>query len=153
MRSLRDLGRVEFWDIEEFWIKEQTMEVFGSSLICVLGAMLIITMISLTASIRVVQEDARLSVYRLGRYIGDRGPGLVVLIPAIDRGVVKQVGSLQKTLNQELLDAIGETSTTVYTDGRISLSGTEWNAMSRSPISAGQRVRVVRMILEVVKEE
>jgi membrane-bound ClpP family serine protease len=129
------------------------MDVFGGSLICVLGAMLLIMMIFLAASIRVVQENARLSVYRLGRYIGERGPGLVVLIPVIDRGIVKQVGSLQKTLSRELLDAIGETSTTVYTDGKISLSGTEWNAMSPSPISAGQRVRVVRLILEVVKEE
>lgn len=122
-------------------------------IMCVFGAMLLMTMIFLAASIRIVQEDKRLSVYRLGRYIGDRGPGLVVLIPAIDRGVVKQVGSVQKTLSRELLDAVGETSTTVYTDGKISLSGAEWDAMSRSPISAGQRVRVVRMILEVVKEE
>jgi regulator of protease activity HflC (stomatin/prohibitin superfamily) len=115
--------------------------------------MLLVAMIFLAASIRIVQEDTRLSVYRLGRYIGDKGPGLVVLIPAIDRGVAKQVGSVQKTLGRELLDAIGETSTTVYTEGKVSLSGAEWDAMSRSPISAGQRVRVVRMILEVVKEE
>jgi membrane-bound ClpP family serine protease len=125
----------------------------GFLIICVLGAMLLITMIFLAASIRIVQEDTRLSVHRLGRYLGDKGPGLVVLIPVIDRGVPKQVGSIQKILSRELLDAIGETSTTVYTDGRVSLAGAEWNATSQSPISAGQRVRVVRMILEVVKEE
>ncbi len=123
------------------------------SLICVLGAMLLIMLIFIAASIRIVREDTRLSVYRLGRYVGDKGPGLVILIPAIDRGVVKQVGGVQKTLSRELLDAIGETNTTVYTDGKISLAGAEWNATSQSPISAGQRVRVVRMILEVVKEE
>ena len=128
------------------------MEVFGS-LACVFAAVLLIMMIFLAASIRVVREDTRLSVYRLGRYIGEKGPGLVVLMPVIDRGVPKQVGSTQKTLSREVLDAIGETSTTVYTDGRVSLAGAEWNAMSRSPISAGQRVRVVRMILEVEKEE
>jgi len=30
--------------------------------------------------------------------------------------------------------------------------GEEWDAMSQSPISAGQHVRVVRMIVEVEKE-
>jgi membrane-bound ClpP family serine protease len=123
------------------------------SLICIFGAMLLIVMVLLAASIRIVKEDTRLSVYRLGRYIGDKGPGLVLLIPAIDRGTVKQVGSVQKTLGRELLDAVGETTTTVYADGKVFLSGVEWSATSRNPISAGQRVRVVRMILEVEKEE
>ena len=47
---------------------------------------------------------------------------------------------------------IGERRTTVYTDGKVFLAGEEWDAISQSLISAGQRVRVVRMILEVEKE-
>jgi membrane-bound ClpP family serine protease len=127
------------------------MESTFTPLICMLGVMVLMAMIFLAASIRVLREDTRLSVYRLGRYIGDKGPGLVVLIPVIDRGVVKQVGSLGKTLSRELLGAIGEASTTVYTDGKVSLAGIEWNAMSLSPISAGQRVVVKHIILEVEK--
>ena len=51
-----------------------------------------------------------------------------------------------------MVGVVGETRTTVYTDGKVFLAGEEWDAMSQSPISAGQRVRVVRMILEVEKE-
>ncbi|MCC6420637.1 MAG: SPFH/Band 7/PHB domain protein [Gemmataceae bacterium] len=39
------------------------------------------------ASVRVVREYQRLVVFRLGRCLGARGPGLVLLIPGVDRGV------------------------------------------------------------------
>jgi regulator of protease activity HflC (stomatin/prohibitin superfamily) len=39
------------------------------------------------ASLRIVREYQRLIVFRLGRAIGAKGPGLVVLIPLIDRAV------------------------------------------------------------------
>jgi len=39
------------------------------------------------ASVRVLREYERAVVFRLGRLIGQRGPGLVLLIPAIDRMV------------------------------------------------------------------
>jgi regulator of protease activity HflC (stomatin/prohibitin superfamily) len=38
-------------------------------------------------SIQVVREYQRLVVFRLGRVMGARGPGLVLLVPGIDRGV------------------------------------------------------------------
>jgi len=38
----------------------------------------------LASSIRVVPEFMRLVVFRLGRLVGIRGPGLVFLIPVID---------------------------------------------------------------------
>ena len=37
--------------------------------------------------INVVKQYERAVIFRLGRYIGTRGPGLVILIPFIDRGV------------------------------------------------------------------
>jgi regulator of protease activity HflC (stomatin/prohibitin superfamily) len=39
------------------------------------------------ASIRILREYERAVVFRLGRLIGEKGPGLVLLIPAIDRMV------------------------------------------------------------------
>ena len=39
------------------------------------------------ASVRVLREYERAVVFRLGRLIGQRGPGVVLLIPAIDRMV------------------------------------------------------------------
>ena len=38
--------------------------------------------------ISVVKQYERAVVFRLGRYTGTRGPGLVILIPFIDRGVI-----------------------------------------------------------------
>lgn len=38
-------------------------------------------------SIRIVKEYERLIVFRLGRTLGERGPGLILLIPIVDTGV------------------------------------------------------------------
>ena len=45
----------------------------------------VIVIILLGAAIRVVQEYERGAVFRLGRFVGLRGPGLVLLIPFIER--------------------------------------------------------------------
>jgi regulator of protease activity HflC (stomatin/prohibitin superfamily) len=108
--------------------------------------------VSLAAAIRVVREDKRLSVYRLGRYLGEKGPGLVLLIPFVDRGVIKELGSGEDTPGLRLIGAVGETRTTVFTSGKVLLGDEEWDATSQSVISAGRRVRVVKMILEVEEE-
>ncbi len=123
-----------------------------SSFICIFGIFLFMLMVILSTSIRIVREDQRLSVYRLGRYIGDKGPGLVMVIPIVDRAIMKDVGSVERTPSTRLVGAVGETRTSVYTDGKVFLAGEEWEAMSQSPISPGQRVRVLKMILEVEKE-
>jgi regulator of protease activity HflC (stomatin/prohibitin superfamily) len=44
-------------------------------------------LILLAASVRVVNEYERGVVFRLGRYVGVRGPGLILLIPFIERMV------------------------------------------------------------------
>lgn len=40
-----------------------------------------------SAALRIIREYERLVVFRLGRALGSRGPGLVVLIPFVDQGV------------------------------------------------------------------
>ena len=47
----------------------------------------ILVLIILGAAIRIVPEYQRLIVFRLGRVLGAKGPGLVLLIPYVDRGV------------------------------------------------------------------
>ncbi|MBM3450668.1 MAG: SPFH/Band 7/PHB domain protein [Armatimonadetes bacterium] len=42
----------------------------------------------LTTAIRIVREYQRLVVFRFGRAIGQRGPGIVLLIPFIDKAVL-----------------------------------------------------------------
>lgn len=51
---------------------------------CALGSVALVVVVLLSSAIRVVPENKRLMVHRLGRYIGEKGPGLVILIPVID---------------------------------------------------------------------
>lgn len=53
----------------------------------VLAAILIVGFSIISSAIKVVREYQRLVVFRLGRSIGKKGPGLVFLIPIIDRAV------------------------------------------------------------------
>lgn len=56
-------------------------------LLCLVGAVVLIVLALLVSAIRIVPEYQRLVVFRLGRCIGARGPGIVLLIPVIDRGI------------------------------------------------------------------
>jgi regulator of protease activity HflC (stomatin/prohibitin superfamily) len=64
------------------------MDIFGGSVaLCVVGAIAVLGFIFLANAIRIVPEYQRLVVFRLGRSIGPRGPGIVLLVPVIDRAV------------------------------------------------------------------
>ncbi len=51
----------------------------------VLGTIIVIAIIFLLASIRVVREYERGVIFRLGRLVGAKGPGLFFIIPFIDQ--------------------------------------------------------------------
>jgi regulator of protease activity HflC (stomatin/prohibitin superfamily) len=55
--------------------------------IIVIVAVVIVVLILLTAAIKIVNEYERGVIFRLGRYVGKRGPGLIVLIPFVERMV------------------------------------------------------------------
>jgi len=55
--------------------------------LCVVSFIVVVLVIFLMNAIRIVNEYQRLVVFRLGRCIGTKGPGLVLLIPVIDRAV------------------------------------------------------------------
>jgi regulator of protease activity HflC (stomatin/prohibitin superfamily) len=59
--------------------------IFGTVITIVIFLALLIPLLRL--AIRIVREYQRLVVFRLGRCIGDKGPGLVLLIPFVDRPV------------------------------------------------------------------
>ena len=52
--------------------------------VCTLVAAVVILA---AASVRILREYERAVVFRLGRLLGEKGPGLILLIPAIDRMV------------------------------------------------------------------
>ncbi len=62
------------------------MPSFFSSF-AILLAVLIVGLSVISAAIKVVREYQRLVVFRFGRSIGKKGPGLVFLIPIIDKAV------------------------------------------------------------------
>lgn len=67
------------------------MDTFFIYAPCALAILLFLSILLTAASIRIVREDTRLTVYRLGRKLGDKGPGIVLLIPFIDRGEIKKL--------------------------------------------------------------
>jgi regulator of protease activity HflC (stomatin/prohibitin superfamily) len=56
-------------------------------LLCLVGVIFLIVIVFLTSALKVVPEYQRLVVFRLGRSIGGLGPGLMILIPFVDRAV------------------------------------------------------------------
>jgi regulator of protease activity HflC (stomatin/prohibitin superfamily) len=49
--------------------------------------LLILVIVILATSIKVVQEFERIAIFRLGRFLKIAGPGLVLLIPFVDKGI------------------------------------------------------------------
>jgi regulator of protease activity HflC (stomatin/prohibitin superfamily) len=58
-------------------------------LIPILGIIAILVALFFLSGIRVLKEWERMPVLRLGRYMGLRGPGLVYLVPLIDRSPIR----------------------------------------------------------------
>ena len=56
-----------------------------TSLLCVAGFVIAVLVIALASAIRIVPEYQRLVVFRLGRCLGTKGPGIVILIPIVDQ--------------------------------------------------------------------
>src|SRR4030067_3381968 len=54
--------------------------------LCVVGGAILLAVILLASAIKIVPEYMRLVVFRLGRCVGSKGPGIVILIPIVDRG-------------------------------------------------------------------
>ncbi len=121
--------------------------------LCTFGFSLLFLLIIIASAIRIVPENARLSIFRLGRYIGDKGPGIVMLLPFIDKAIRIDVNDQMQQAQalQQMWGVSGETQTPVHADGQVAVSGQVWNAISREPIPANTKVRVARVLLEVEK--
>jgi len=50
-----------------------------------IGVVVVLVLLMLSAAIKIVREYQRIVLFRLGRVVGTRGPGLVFIIPLIDR--------------------------------------------------------------------
>jgi len=77
----------------------------------------LLALVVLLNAIRVVREYERLVVFRLGRLIGTKGPGLVLLFPIIDRAV--KVGLRTVTMDVPPQDIITRDNVTVKVNAVI----------------------------------
>ncbi len=97
------------------------MTFIGSAVVFMVFLLFVI----LANAIRVVREYERLVVFRLGRLAGERGPGLVLLWPLIDRAV--KVGLRTVTMDVPPQDIITKDNVSVKVNAVI-----YFNVMSAS---------------------
>ena len=88
------------------------MEMTGP--LIALGVIVILLVILLPAMIRIVRDYQRLVVFRLGKCIGPKGPGIVFLIPLVDRAVPADLRELYLDIPHQ--SAITEDNATISID-------------------------------------
>ncbi|MDD5658979.1 MAG: slipin family protein [Actinomycetota bacterium] len=74
-------------------------------------ALMILILILLTSSIRILREYEVGVIFRLGRYIGNRGPGFVMIIPGIEKMI--RVDKRTRTIDVPPQDVITKDNVTV----------------------------------------
>jgi regulator of protease activity HflC (stomatin/prohibitin superfamily) len=55
--------------------------------LCLVAAVILMAIVLIASAIKIVPEYKRLVVFRLGRCVGPRGPGVVLLIPVVDKSI------------------------------------------------------------------
>ncbi len=77
----------------------------------------LIVLVVLSAAIKIIQEYERGGVFRLGRFVGLRGPGLVLIIPFIER--IRKVDLRVVTMDVPQQECITLDNVTVTVDAVI----------------------------------
>ena len=85
--------------------------------IFIYGLIAVVVIILLSAAIKVVREYERVSVFRLGRFVGLRGPGLVLIIPFIE--TVRKVDLRVITMDVPAQECISVDNVTVRVDAVV----------------------------------
>jgi regulator of protease activity HflC (stomatin/prohibitin superfamily) len=103
------------------------LSIFGGEVLKALGGLVmdlspliviaILVVIFLAASVRLVPEYERAVIFRLGRVIGAKGPGLFILIPIIDKMV--RVDLRTVTLDVPTQDIITKDNVSVSVDAVV----------------------------------
>jgi regulator of protease activity HflC (stomatin/prohibitin superfamily) len=71
---------------------------------------LFILVIILLKLLKILREDERIAIFRLGRFLKVAGPGIVFIIPSVDKGVkvnlTQNIPSWQALSNAELEERV-----------------------------------------------
>jgi regulator of protease activity HflC (stomatin/prohibitin superfamily) len=103
------------------------LSIFGGEVLKILGGLVmgfplliviaILVFIFLATSVRIVPEYERAVIFRLGRAIGAKGPGLFILVPIIDRMVKVDLRTV--TLDVPSQDIITKDNVSVSVDAVV----------------------------------
>src|SRR4030081_2547247 len=81
------------------------------SIVVILVAVVVVAFLVVTSTVKIVQEYERGVIFRLGRLVGARGPGLILLIPGVER--MRKVDLRIVTLEVPAQEAITRDNVTV----------------------------------------
>lgn len=88
------------------------MEIPGP--LIALGVVAIIAVVVIPSMLKIVRDYQRLVVFRLGKCIGPKGPGIVLLIPFVDRAIAVDLRELYLDIPHQ--SAITEDNATISID-------------------------------------
>ncbi len=83
----------------------------------------IFLLILASSSIKIARESQRFIVYRLGRFFGLKGPGLLFIIPGVDKCTKINVGDRGELLASDLA-RIKNADVPVRVEGRVEIGKT-----------------------------
>jgi regulator of protease activity HflC (stomatin/prohibitin superfamily) len=109
----------------------------------------IFLLILASSSIKIARESQRFIVYRLGRFFGLKGPGLVFIIPAIDKCTKINVGDRGELLAQDLA-RIKNADVPVRVEGRVEIGKTVriQSFTERDAVVVGDSVQTKEFVCE-----
>jgi regulator of protease activity HflC (stomatin/prohibitin superfamily) len=106
-------------DLSQYFLQVSLAETVGILIV------VMVILVIIASSIRIIREYERAVVFRLGRLIGAKGPGLIILIPFIDRAVKADLRVI--TLDVPKQKIISRDNVTVDVDAVVYLRVNEPN--------------------------
>src|SRR5438132_496917 len=94
-------------------------ELAVPTFIIVLAAVVVLGLLLVSSTVKIVQEYERGVIFRLGRLVGARGPGLILLIPGVER--MRKVDLRIVTLEVPAQEAITRDNVTVKVNAVVYL--------------------------------
>jgi regulator of protease activity HflC (stomatin/prohibitin superfamily) len=109
----------------------------------------IFLLILASSSIKIARESQRFVVYRLGRFFGLKGPGLVFIIPGIDKCTKINVGDRGELLAFDLA-RIKNADVPVRVEGRVEIGKTVriQSFAERDAVVVGDSVQTKEFVCE-----
>jgi membrane-bound ClpP family serine protease len=73
------------------------------------------------------------------------------LIPFVDKGIVVDLSDQMNKVRKQVVfpGAAGAAVTPIHAEGSVLIQDETWNAVSKAPIAAGEKVRIVKILVEV----